>query len=235
MLQRGIVALLLCGSAMMGTARIALADNPPGYDVETTRFYCTDGSQQCNQPSDINHSMYIEAQAVSFTPGQTSGTPDAVDLTCGHTIMTSNGPVAVADHVFATTSPMGPQFGYDPGTISGNVSIRSGNPTEANTQVQTTFNVQAYDPTMGDHAVAHGVLTTNNVTDTKAGNTFMNGVKIHEWGTVHYEPLGPGPSASINAGAQYFGISCTSNGPTVMPNPSPAPFDEAVVNNSDND
>ena len=82
--------------------RAGHADNPPGYDVEVQMLYCLNEDQPCNTIASIRNSQYFQVEAVSFHPGVTDGTPDAVDFTCGRAYVDKQGVFHdVAEHVFA--------------------------------------------------------------------------------------------------------------------------------------
>jgi hypothetical protein len=219
-----LILILVVLSAIAFPRSAHAGDNPPGYDIEVQMLYCMDQSKPCNTIASIRNSQYTQVETVSFHPGRTSGTPDAVDFTCGRAYIDDDGVFHdVAEHVFA---------GFEGGTITGTAKLER-DYSESSTHAEGAINwVHAFDPVTGDSGTAWGEISTNNVTDLRIGGGFnlvLNGPIYDE-----SHPLnGPGVTKVIGHGT----MRCDAYSRYQKTNQFHAsgPYFEAVLNNSDND
>lgn len=217
-----VLSLVVLTSAFVFFPRAAHADNPAGYDIEVQMLYCINKAQPCNTPATVRNSLYIQVEAVSFHPGRTEGTPDAVDFTCGRAYFDKNGVFHdVAEHVFA---------GYESGTITGQAELEKAyteNSTGAISEIQS---VTAHDNVTGDTATVSGQMTSNNVTDLRVSGGFH--VELH--GPIYDEHMtssGKFVSKVVGQGE----MECNSFGAFVSAPFASGPFFEGVLGNTDND
>lgn len=160
-----LIAALVCALlAITGIASPkAKAVATPGYDIEVQMLYCLNPSKPCNTPATITNSMYIQVETVSFTPGSSESTPDAVVFVCGRAYFDAQGNFHdVGTHVFA---------GFDKGWIKSEAEVSNAAPDSTKARGHIQY-VRAYDSVTKGWGMAWGTIYTNNAKNQLASGGF---------------------------------------------------------------
>jgi hypothetical protein len=166
-----IVLLLVVFTSFFSGRAYAQGGPPPilGFHIENQMLHCIDKFLPCNTPSTAANSLYTNVEVDKFAAGVTHGTPDAVNLVCGHAYFDQNN----FFHIVAQSV----SAGFEPGTIKGNVELEGDYSLTSTHAIGEIEHVVAYDSVTGDTAWVNGRIVTNNVTNLRVSGGFDLTVK----------------------------------------------------------
>jgi hypothetical protein len=203
------------------------------YEIESKQQYCASGGTAClptNGRPNLGDLRFSMVEADRFAPsskdpaGGSVTLPDVLLAKCaGPHWMDARGNIH-APTMFVYVGPTG--MGLNGGTIRGDLSLRQGRESDANST--STMTIFASDPISGDRATVTGTQVANNTVNQHVSGGFnvtLDGQQFDE--------IVAGPDANESAMPTPTGqghMTCWTGNASVRTPGAPSPYFENEVN-----